>query len=102
MLDKLEAIKGRFEQVGLALTNPEIIGNQKEFQKFSKEYRSLEKIVVPFEEYKKVLVDYDFAKEALNSNDEEMFLTEILNYCAIWKFCICLIWMITNNGWKRN
>ncbi len=72
MLDKLEAIKGRFEQVGVALTNPEIIGNQKEFQKFSKEYRSLEKIVQPFEEYKKVLVDFDFAKESLNSSDEDM------------------------------
>ena len=72
MLDKLEAIKGRFEQVGVALTNPEIIGNQKEFQRLSKEYRSLEQIVKPFEEYKKVLSDYDFSKEALNSNDEEM------------------------------
>jgi peptide chain release factor 1 len=72
MLDKLEAIKGRFEQVGVALTNPEIIGNQQEFQKLSKEYRSLEKIVQPFEEYKKVLVDFDFAKEALNSSDEDM------------------------------
>src|ERR1043165_4737174 len=72
MLDKLEAIKGRFEQVGLALTNPEIIGNQKEFQRLSKEYRSLESIVQPFNEYKKVLADYDFSKEALNSSDEEM------------------------------
>ena len=28
MIDKLEAIQARFEQVGIALTNPEIIGNQ--------------------------------------------------------------------------
>lgn len=72
MLDKLEGVKGRFEQVGMALTNPEIIGNQKEFQRLSKEYRSLEQIVKPFEEYKKVLSDYDLSKEALNSNDEDM------------------------------
>ena len=32
MFDQLEAIKARFEQVGVALTNPEIINNQKEFQ----------------------------------------------------------------------
>jgi hypothetical protein len=31
MLDKLEAIKARFDQVGVALTNPEIINNQSEF-----------------------------------------------------------------------
>ena len=72
MIDKLEAIKGRFDQVGMALTNPDIINNQKEFQQLSKEYRSLEKIVHPFEEYKKVLNDYEFSKEALNSNDEDL------------------------------
>ncbi len=72
MLDKLHAIKGRFEQVGMALTNPEIIGNQQEFQKLSKEYRSLEKIMAPYEQYKKVLSDYDFSKEALNSNDDDL------------------------------
>ncbi len=56
MIDKLEAIKGRFDQVGMSLTNPEIIGNQKEFQKLSKEYRALEKIVQPLAEYKKHLL----------------------------------------------
>ena len=35
MLDKLDAIKARFEQLGVALTNPEIISNQKEFGKLS-------------------------------------------------------------------
>jgi peptide chain release factor 1 len=72
VIDKLEAIKGRFEQVGLALTNPEIISNQQEYQKLSKEYRSLESIVKPFEEYKKVLADYELSKDAMNSSDEDM------------------------------
>jgi len=72
MLDQLEAIRARFEQVGVALTNPAVINNQKEFGKMSKEYRDLEKIIKPFEEYKKVSADYDYAKEGLNGNDEEM------------------------------
>jgi peptide chain release factor 1 len=72
MLDKLEAIKARFDQVGIALTNPEIINNQKEFGKQSKEYRSLEKIVQPYEKYIRILADYEFAKESLNSSDEDM------------------------------
>lgn len=72
MLDKLDAIKARFEQVGVALTNPEIINNQKEFGAYSKEYRSLEKIVQPYEAYKKVLADYEYAKEAQHASDEEM------------------------------
>jgi peptide chain release factor 1 len=72
MTEQLEAIKARFEQVGVALTNPAIINKQSEFQKLSKEYSQLEKIIKPFEEFKKVSSDYDFAKESLNSNDEDM------------------------------
>jgi len=72
MLDKLDAIKARFEQVGIALTNPEIINNQKEYGAMSKEYRSLEKLVQPYETYRRVLADYDFAKESLNGSDEDM------------------------------
>ncbi len=72
MLNKLDAIKARFEQVGIALTNPEIINNQKEFGAYSKEYRSLEKIVQPYETYKKVLADYEFARDAQHSSDEDM------------------------------
>ena len=56
----------------MALTNPEIINNQSEFGKFSKEYRSLEKIVIPYERYVKVLAEHKFAKESLNGDDADM------------------------------
>lgn len=72
MIDQLDGIKARFQQVGIALTNPEIINNQKEYQQYSKEYKQLEKIVAPYEEYRKVLVDHAFAKEALNGSDDEL------------------------------
>lgn len=72
MFDQLHAIKARFEQVGVALTNPDIINNPKEFSRYSKEYRDLEKIVKPYDEYRKVNADYTFAKEALNGNDEDL------------------------------
>jgi peptide chain release factor 1 len=72
MLDRLEAIKARFDQLGVALTNPAIVGNNKKFAETSKEYRSLEKIVIAYEEYKKVLDDLTMYKEALNGTDEEL------------------------------
>jgi peptide chain release factor 1 len=72
MLDRLEAIKARFDQLGVALTNPEIVSNNKKFTETSKEYRSLEKIVIAYNDYKKVLDDIAFYKEALNGDDEEM------------------------------
>jgi peptide chain release factor 1 len=72
MLDKLEAIKGRFDQLGIALTNPEIVGNNKKFAETSKEYRQLEKIVTAYNDYKKILDDIDFYKEALEGDDAEL------------------------------
>lgn len=72
MLDRLEAIKARFDQLGVALTNPEIVSNNKKFAETSKEYRSLEKIVNAQTEYKKILSDIEFYHEALNGDDPEM------------------------------
>ena len=72
MLDKLQAIKARFEQLGVALTNPAIVNDNKKFAATSKEYRSLEKIVNAYNEYNKVLDDIQFYKEALNGDDEEL------------------------------
>lgn len=72
MLDKLEAIKARFDDLGVALTNPEIIADNRKFGQLSKEYRSLEKIVQAHIDYKKRIDDVDFYREALNGQDEEM------------------------------
>lgn len=72
MLDKLEAIKARYDQLGVALTNPEIVNDNRKFTATSKEYRSLEKIVTGYSDYKKLLDDIEFYKEALNGDDEEL------------------------------
>jgi peptide chain release factor 1 len=72
MLDKLEAIRARFEDLGVALSNPAVIADNRRFSAMSKEYRSLEKIVRAQEEYRKLLSDVDFYKEALNGDDAEL------------------------------
>ncbi|HEU4573581.1 MAG TPA: peptide chain release factor 1 [Chitinophagaceae bacterium] len=72
MLDKLEAIKARFDQLGVALTNPEIVNDNKKFAATSKEYRSLEKIVQAYQEYRKLLDDEAFYKETMNGEDDEL------------------------------
>lgn len=72
MLDKLEAIKARFEELGVAISNPEIVNDNRKYKQLSKEYRSLEKIVNVRNEYAKVLDDIEFNKEMLNSDDDEM------------------------------
>jgi peptide chain release factor 1 len=72
MLDKLDAIKAKFDNLSVALTNPEIVSDNKKFSAMSKEYRSLEKIVNARNAYVKLLDDIEFNKEVLSSNDEEM------------------------------
>lgn len=72
MLDKLSAIKARFDELSIALSNPEIVADNKKFTQLSKEYRTLEKIVLIRDEYSRILDDIDFNKEMLNSDDNEM------------------------------
>src|SRR5436853_5759192 len=72
MLDKLEAIKARFDDLGVSLTNPAVVNNNQKFSQLSKEYRNLEKIVNAYNAYKKLLDDIEFYKEALHGDDEEM------------------------------
>jgi peptide chain release factor 1 len=72
MLDKLEAIKARFDDLGVALTNPEIVSDNKKFTQLSKEYRNLEKIVRVRDEYARTLDDIEFNREVMTSDDEEM------------------------------
>jgi peptide chain release factor 1 len=72
MIDKLEAIRARFYDLGVALTNPEVVGNNRRFKQVSKEYRHLEKIVIQYKEYLTILGDIDFNREALMGDDDEL------------------------------
>lgn len=72
MIDKLDNIKGRFDQVSMALTNPDVVSDNKQFSKLSKEYRQLEKIVHARDQYLKLLEAIAFNKEVLESGDDEM------------------------------
>ncbi len=72
MLDKLDAIKAKFDNLGVALTNPEIVSDNKKFSAMSKEYRSLGKIVDVRNAYVKLLDDIEFNKEVLYADDDEM------------------------------
>jgi len=72
MLDKLDAIKAKFDNLAVALSNPEIVKDNRKFSAMSKEYRSLEKIVDLRNSYVKLLDNIEFSKEVLNGEDDEM------------------------------
>jgi len=74
MIDKLEDIKRRFEDIELKLSDPKVIGDMKLFKKLNIEFRELEKIVDVYKVYKKVLDDIASAKEVLATEKDKDFL----------------------------
>ena len=72
MLAKLDAIKAKFENLGVALSNPEIVNDNQRYSAMSKEYRSLQKIVDARDAWVGLLDDIEFNREVLNGDDEEM------------------------------
>lgn len=73
MIDKLEAIKDRFEEVGQLLVQPDAMSDMKKYTQLSKEYKDLEKIVVKFDEYKSVLDGLAQAKQILENEKDPEF-----------------------------
>ncbi len=73
MLEKLAAIKRRWEEVEQKLSDPKIIGDMKEFKKFNKEYKDLTAVVNAYHEYKNVIENLEFNKSILETEkDNEM------------------------------
>lgn len=75
IIEKLEAIEARFNDLGVALTNPEIVNDNKKFSQVSKEYRKLEGIVAVNKKYKACLDSIAFAREVLETESDEELRT---------------------------
>jgi peptide chain release factor 1 len=73
MIEKLEEIKNRFEEVGQLIVQPDIVRDQKKYSQLGKEYRDLEKIVIKYNEYSAALGHQRHAKEVLaTERDNDM------------------------------
>ena len=70
MFDKLENVEKRYEELNAKISDPEVIANQSEWQKYMKEHADIEEIVEKYREYKKVSESIEELKEMLN--DKEM------------------------------
>jgi len=73
ILEKLEDIKARYEEVGEQIADPNVIGDMKRYVKLNKEYRDLEPLIGAYNEYRNVLSNLDEARYILhNEKDEEL------------------------------
>lgn len=73
MIEKLEAIKHRFEEVGQLIVQPDAMADMNKYTQLNKEYRDLEKIVKKYDEYQKALNDISSAKEVLQTEKDPDF-----------------------------
>jgi len=73
LLDKLDALVTRFEEISALIADPDVISDRQRFIKLNKEYRDLEKIVAARNEYQQVIAGIEEAKTILETeSDSEM------------------------------
>jgi len=73
MFDKLEFIEEKYQELSEKISDPEIISDQKLWQKLMKEHADLGPIVEKYREYKDTINGIDEAKEVIKEeSDEEM------------------------------
>ena len=73
MIEKLEEIKHRFEEVGQLIVQPDAMSDMNKYSKLSKEYKDLEKIVEKYDEYKNVLDNLAESKGILENEKDPEF-----------------------------
>ena len=69
MIDKLEAIKKRFEEVSKQIIDPDVISDMKRYIKLT-DYKDLEIIVNAYSKYSNVISNIDSAKEILSKESD--------------------------------
>jgi peptide chain release factor 1 len=65
MLDKIQDLEIRFQEIESMLSDPTVIANQPEFRKLSREHADLAPIIETFRRYKKVLEELEENQELL-------------------------------------
>lgn len=81
MLEKLQSLDDKYQELNEQLSQPEIISDQARYQKYAKAHSDLTEIVTAYREYKSVLQQLTDTREMLEQDQDEEFkqmLTEEL------------------------
>ncbi len=69
MMDKIEELERRYQELEALLSDPAVISNQPEFRKFSREHSDLSELVAAYRRYRKVLGEISDNREMLADPD---------------------------------
>ena len=71
LLQRLDGLDARFEEIGTLITDPNVIADQRRYVKLTKEYKSLETLLNATHRYRKLLEDIEQARLVLDSETDE-------------------------------
>ena len=72
LIAKLEGIGERYEELGALLSDQEVIGDQKRFRAYSREYAEIEPVVKAFQEFRDCEIQISEAQSLLQDEDPDM------------------------------
>lgn len=70
ILEKLEGLVNRFEEVSTLITDPNVIGDQKRYVKLTKEYKDLGDLMAARKEYMLCMKNAEEAREMMSLEDD--------------------------------
>jgi len=73
ILDKLEAIKNRYEEIATQMNDPSVMNDMKRYVKLNKDYKELEPVVTAYIKYANIISNIDDAKEILATEKDVDF-----------------------------
>lgn len=73
LIEKLEDIKIRFDEVGTKIVDPDIISDMDRYVKLNKEYKDLQVIVETYKTYKNVIDNIASSKAVIDSEEDADF-----------------------------
>jgi peptide chain release factor 1 len=71
MLDKLEQIVSRYEELTQELSSPELLSNPSAYAKAAKQHRTLEEVVRKYQAWKVLQAELADARELMDTSDDE-------------------------------
>ena len=71
MLDKLEAIYARYQEIEQQMNDPQVTSDMKRYVKLSKDYKDLQPVVKAYHDYKTLLDTIAECKDLLSTEKDE-------------------------------
>ena len=73
IIEKIDGLKEKFQSLQKELSSPDVISDMKRYVQLNREYKELEPVVSAGEKYRKLVGEYEMAKDIIsNEKDEDL------------------------------